>query len=114
MLFEAATGEPAFDYPDADELDSVKPEEPYESDEPYEPEDLATSERADESEYPQLLTPARRADELRPLPDELTELIAACFRPEPARRPGVEELLGAFEPIAGLPVTARRHAEVRR
>ena len=115
VLFEAATGQQAFDDPDADELDSVEPDEPYEgSDEPYESEDLPTSERADESEYPQILTLARRADELRPLPGELADLIAACLRPEPERRPGVGELLEALEPIAGLPVGERRHAAARR
>jgi serine/threonine protein kinase len=91
VLFEAATGEPAFDDPDAD------------SDEPYESDELPTRDRFDESDYPQLATTARRADELRPAPRELTDLIAACLEPEPERRPTVAELLARLQPLAGLP-----------
>jgi len=93
VLFEAATGEPAFDDPDADELDYE------ESDEPYESDDLPTSERFDESEYPQLGSRARRIDEQRPLPRELVDIVAACLDPEPTRRPGVDELMRALEPL---------------
>jgi eukaryotic-like serine/threonine-protein kinase len=118
VLFEAATGEPAFDDPDADELDDAEsdiPSEdddgPYEeSDEPYESEDPPTGERFDESDYPQLMSPARRADELRPLPPELADLIAACLEPTPERRPSLPELLPALQPIAGLPPSERRYA----
>jgi serine/threonine protein kinase len=91
VLFEAATGEPAFDDPDADELD----------DEPYESEDLPTDERFDESDYPQLTVTARRADELRPLPSALADLIAACLDSEPGRRPEVAELLSALAQFQG-------------
>jgi serine/threonine protein kinase len=105
VLFEAATGEPAFDDPDADELDS---DEPYaDSDEPYADSDDGPT---DESEYPQLQGTARRADELRPMPAELADLIAACLEPEPGRRPGVAEVLRALEPIAELPAAERRFA----
>jgi eukaryotic-like serine/threonine-protein kinase len=101
VLFEAATGEPVFDDPDADELDS---DEPYaESDEPDEG-------LTDESEYPQLQGRARRADELRPMAAELADLIAACLEPEPRRRPGVAEVPRALEPIAELPAAERRFA----
>ena len=110
VLFEAATGEPAFDDPDAESLDDVGSDEPYdETDGPYDSDDLPTGERFDESEYPQLTGTARRADELRPLPRELADLIAACLDREPARRPGVEELLAALEPVAGLAADERRH-----
>lgn len=111
LLFEAATGEPAFDDPDADERDYADSDEPYEeSGEPYESDDAPTDERFDEGDYPQLAATARRADELRPLSGELTDLIAACLEPEPGRRPGVEELLATLEPIADLPAAERRFA----
>jgi serine/threonine protein kinase len=108
VLFEAATGEPAFDDPDADEMDAMDgSEEPYassdepyaSSDDPYESGDPGGDGRVDESEYPQLSTTARRVDELRPLPAELADLVAACLDPDPARRPGVEELMRALEPL---------------
>jgi hypothetical protein len=51
------------------------------------------------SEYPQLHTRARRVDELRPLPRALADLVAACLEPDPARRPAVEDLMGALEPL---------------
>ncbi len=34
------------------------------------------------------------------MPAELADLIAACLEPEPQRRPGVEELLAALDPIS--------------
>jgi eukaryotic-like serine/threonine-protein kinase len=99
VLFEAATGEPAFDDPEADELDYEESDEAYESDEPYESDDPPTGERFDESEYPQLATTARRVDELRPLPGELVDLVAACLEPEAERRPSVDTLLEALVPL---------------
>jgi eukaryotic-like serine/threonine-protein kinase len=99
VLFEAATGEPAFDDPDAEEL----------SDSDGDSDELPTEERFDESDYPQLTANARRADELRPLPRALADLIAACLEPDATGRPGVEELLGALEPIAGLAEGERRY-----
>jgi serine/threonine protein kinase len=109
VLFEAATGEPAFDAPDADELDvTERSDEPYASiyaygtSEPYESADGPTGSRFDESEYPQLSATARRIDELRPLPAELADLVAACLDPDPARRPGVEELMRALEPLGAV------------
>jgi serine/threonine protein kinase len=99
VLFEAATAEPAFDDPEADELDYGESDEAYESDEPYESDDPPTGERFDESEYPQLATTARRIDDLRPLPRELVDLVAACLQPEPGRRPSVDELMRALEPL---------------
>jgi serine/threonine protein kinase len=84
VLFEAATGEPAFDDPDAPDDDS----------------DESLSETLDDSDYPQLAAPARRVDELRPgLPPALADLVAACLAPGSARRPGVEELMRALEPL---------------
>jgi eukaryotic-like serine/threonine-protein kinase len=86
VLFEAATGEPAFDDPDAPDEDDF---------------DESVSETLDESDYPQLATPARRIGELRPLPSELVELVAACLASEPERRPGVDELMRRLEPLGG-------------
>jgi serine/threonine protein kinase len=114
VLFEAATREPAFDDPNADERDDAGSDEPYEeSGEPYEEsgdsDEHATGERFDESDYPQLTTTIRHAEELRGLPDELAGLITACLEQERARRPSVLELLSALEPIAELPPGERRH-----
>jgi eukaryotic-like serine/threonine-protein kinase len=82
VLFEAATGEPAFDDPDApDEDDS----------------DESLSETLDESDYPQLAAPARRIDELRPLPKELADLVEACLSPEPGQRPSVGKVMRVLE-----------------
>ena len=87
VLFEAATGEPAFDDPDGPGDDG---------DDDY---DDSVSETLDEGDYPQLAAPARRIDELRPLPAELVDLVAACLEPEPERRPGVDALMRALEPL---------------
>jgi serine/threonine protein kinase len=95
VLFEAATGELAFDDPDADDLDYAESDEPYE-----ESEDIATDQRFDASEYPQLLARARRADEPGPVPVELADLIAACLEPDPARRPSVDDVMAALKPLA--------------
>jgi eukaryotic-like serine/threonine-protein kinase len=89
VLFEAATGEPAFDDPDA----------------PEEDDDLdygeSGSEPAGEGDYPQLTATARRVDELRPLPRQLADLVAACLDPSPELRPSVDELMRALEPLGG-------------
>jgi serine/threonine protein kinase len=101
VLFEAATGEPAFDDPGADVLDYEESDEASESDAPYESDDAPTGERFDETEYPQLTGTARRIDELRPLPAELAELVAACLDPAPSQRPDVDELMRGLEPLGG-------------
>jgi eukaryotic-like serine/threonine-protein kinase len=88
VLFEAATGEPAFDDPDARED---------EDDDLYYGE--SGSESLDETDYPQLAATARRIDELRPLPAELAGLLAACLDPSPELRPSVDELMGRLEPL---------------
>jgi eukaryotic-like serine/threonine-protein kinase len=87
VMFEAATGQPAFDDPDGDGGD----------DDDY---DESDSEPVDEGDYPQLTAPAPRIDELRPLPAELVDLVAACLDREPARRPAVGELMRVLEPLA--------------
>jgi eukaryotic-like serine/threonine-protein kinase len=88
VLFEAATGEPAFDDPEgAGDGD-------HDSDS-----DESVSETVDEGDYPQLAAPARRIDELRPLPAGLADLVAACLEPEPEHRPGVDDLMRRLEPL---------------
>ena len=57
------------------------------------------SEPVDEGDYPQLTATARRIDELRPLPRELADLVAACLEPAPELRPPVDELMGKLEPL---------------
>jgi serine/threonine protein kinase len=83
VLFEAATGQPAFDDPDADGEDDDW--------------DESASESLEEGDYPQLAATAPRIDELRPRPAELVDLVAACLEPDPERRPGVKELMRALE-----------------
>jgi serine/threonine protein kinase len=87
VLFEAATGEPAFDDPDA----------PDDDDDLYYGE--SGSESLDESDYPQLTATAVRIDEHRPVPRELADLVAACLDPSPELRPSVDELMRALEPL---------------
>jgi serine/threonine protein kinase len=92
VLFEAATGEPAFDDPDApdDEDDDLDYGE-------------SGSESLGEGDYPQLTATARRIDELRSLPRELADLVAACLDPSPERRPSVDELMRRLEPLGEGP-----------
>jgi serine/threonine protein kinase len=90
VLFEAATGEPAFEDPDA----------PDERDEDLDY-DESGSESLDEADYPQLAVPARRIDELRPVPRELADLVAACLDPSPELRPSVDELMRRLGPLGG-------------
>jgi eukaryotic-like serine/threonine-protein kinase len=83
VLFEAATGEPAFDDPEGGESES----------------EGSVSESLDDGDYPQLTTTARRIDELRPVPAELADLVAACLDPSPELRPSVDELMRRLEPL---------------
>jgi eukaryotic-like serine/threonine-protein kinase len=87
VLFEAATGEPAFDDPDAPEDED--------GDVDY---GESRSESLDEADYPQLTSRARRIDELRPLPRELADVVAQCLDPAPELRPDVDELMRRLEP----------------
>jgi eukaryotic-like serine/threonine-protein kinase len=87
VLFEAATGEPAFDDPDA----------PDDDDDLYYGE--SGSESLDESDYPQLTATAPRIDEHRALPRELADLVAACLDPSPELRPSVDELMRRLEAL---------------
>jgi eukaryotic-like serine/threonine-protein kinase len=88
VLFEAATGEPAFDDPGAPDHDD---------------DDLdygdSGSEALGDGDYPQLTGTARRIDEVRPLPRELADLVAECLDPFPELRPSLDELMHRLEPL---------------
>lgn len=60
----------------------------------------------EEIPYPQLERAARRVDEVRDVGAELTDLIAACLRPEPAERPALPQLRGALQAVAGTATIA--------
>jgi serine/threonine protein kinase len=96
VLFEMATGEPAFDDPEYDGASTDADRE-------------SGSEPEEDVPYPQLdgVAPpieAHRDD----LPAELTQAIAACLSPDPPRRPTVEEVLTRLETVAGVPRDQRR------
>jgi eukaryotic-like serine/threonine-protein kinase len=107
VLFEAATGAPAFDDPDQPSDD-----EPSRTDDELATESRPTWESEDPSEgdYPQLREQAPPVRSLRDLDPALAHIIDACLRPAPADRPGLEELLAGLEPVAGLAPRERRWA----
>ena len=72
VLFEAVTGQPAFD------------------------DDSAAGD-----EYPQVTRPARRVEEVRAVPPALADLIAACLAPDPGRRPGLAAVMASLASLAG-------------
>jgi eukaryotic-like serine/threonine-protein kinase len=115
LLFEAATGEPAFDDPRGEGVDDPGGDDTWSSaDGEYESSGASLDSGepdtdVDEADYPQLTTRARRTDELRPGTRELAGLVAACLEPDPRRRPGVAGLAAALEPLAGIPPRERRH-----
>lgn len=116
VLFEAATGQPAFDDPDAEEpSDSSAGEDTSGgnvADEPPDDEGESGSEPSwldgDDGPYPQLTDRPARIDELREAPPALADLVVACLEPEPGARPEVEALLAALEAFSGLPAGERR------
>ena len=104
VLFEAATAQPAFDDPEpSDEglswSDSVESEESASLDD----------ESLEDHEYPRLRARAARIAELRLVPDDVDELVAACLEPEPAMPPSVGAVLARLKPLAGLPFSERRY-----
>lgn len=95
VLYEATTGHSAFD-PTADGEPS------------------RTGDATDERPHRQLDGPPPPVRRLRRgAPGALVALIEACLRPGPARRPSVERVLRALEPLAGLPPRERRFAARR-
>ncbi len=106
VLFEAATGQAAFDDPEHEQ--STGSQEPG-----WETDDGSSWEERFSGPYPQLQRRAVRADQLRELPLPVADLLAACLEPEPKRRPPVAELLWLLEGVGDLPGEERRWTRAR-
>jgi serine/threonine protein kinase len=105
VLYEAATGSPAFD--DLDEPENDEPslsteDETFATSATWESEDLS------EGDYPQLREQAPPVSSIRELDPALAQLIDACLRPDPVDRPALEQLLVGLQPVAGLAPRERR------
>ena len=85
VLFEAATGSPAFDEDDGSWTDDTGPSETWQTED-----QLAAG-------YPQLDGPAPAASGV---PEELAAAIDACLAFDPADRPALGELAGMLTPLA--------------
>lgn len=105
VLYEATTGERAFDDPDDDTgtgTDGGAGDAPTTDDE----HDSTTGAG---HEYPQLAgppEPVRR--HRRRTPAALVELIDRCLAMEATARPSIDDVLGALEELADVPADARR------
>ena len=86
LLFEAATGEPPFDDPDAGWTSAASDE----------------SSATYEGDFPQLTERAPAVGTLRRLPPELSAVIDGCLEPGPADRPQLAALMAALEPLTGV------------
>jgi eukaryotic-like serine/threonine-protein kinase len=93
VLYEATTGQAAFDPDPPGDAPSTPPG------------DSATGRPRRHPQLDGAPAPVRR---LRRAPSALVGLIDACLDPDPARRPPVDAVLGALEPLAGLPARERR------
>jgi serine/threonine protein kinase len=113
VLFEAATGAPAFDDPD-DPLDDDD-QSLTASSEDDSGEALATwaSDDRGEEYYPQLEGRAAPVGSLRRLPRSLAHLIDASLSPDPGDRPLLQELLAGLETPAEIPSRERRWGDGR-
>ncbi|MGD9571054.1 MAG: serine/threonine-protein kinase [Thermoleophilia bacterium] len=96
-LYEALTGQAAFD-PDPPEGGTETTWE------------TTTSGGPPRRRYPQLEGPPAPVRRLRRVPAALADLLAACLAPDPRDRPAIGPLMGALEPLAGLPPSERRFA----
>lgn len=95
VLYEATTGQAAFD-----------PDPPPGS--PPPPPSASSGDDDRPRTYPQLDGPPAPVRRLRRTPRPLVDLIDACLDPDPSRRPAVGAVIGALEPLAGLPPAERR------
>ena len=101
-LFEAASGEPAFDDHDdhstgGSSVDERPSWDTGGDDDPW------------DGDYPQLDGPAPALADVSSQPLELCELIDSCLAATPDARPTVAELMGSLEMIAVVPEGERRH-----
>jgi eukaryotic-like serine/threonine-protein kinase len=107
VLFEAATGMPAFDDPDelSDDEPSATENDSWDS---VESSRSWASDDRGYRDYPQLRQTAVPVGSLRGLPASLGHLIDACLTPDPGDRPLLQELLAGLEASAELPPRERR------
>ena len=97
VLYEATTGQSAFD--------------PTSSGPTRDPSSYSSSgSDTGKRPYRQIDGPPPPVRRLRRAPAPLVALIDACLRPDPTRRPTVEGVLRALEPLAGLPRRERQFA----
>jgi eukaryotic-like serine/threonine-protein kinase len=100
-LFEAASGEPAFDDEEASWTSGSLAEDRASwdtgGDDPW------------DGDYPQLEEPAPALASISTQPAELCSLIDACLAPQAADRPTVAELMARLELIAAVPEREQRH-----
>jgi serine/threonine protein kinase len=106
VLFEAATASAAFGEP---ESGAVGPAE-----EGSASRDTWESADGEPGDFPQLEARADPVGTRRDLPPALADLIDSCLEPVAERRPGLEELLAALEPLAGIPPAERRFGPVEK
>ena len=105
VLYEAVTGEAAFDPPEPGESTAGDRWEDATGD------DETPAEYTDprNRRYPQLEGLAPPVGRLRRrVPSRLSGLIAACLAPDPADRPAVRDVLRALEEVAGFEGAERR------
>ncbi len=107
VLFEAATGTPAFDDPDelSDDEPSATGSDSWAG---FEDSPSWGSDDRGHRDYPQLRQTAVPVRSLRELPASLDHLIDACLSPDPDDRPPLQEVLAGLEAPAELPPQEQR------
>lgn len=103
VLFEVATGAPAFD--DGETVSGDEPEDTG----ALAPETASwVSDEGADGPYAQLEERAPRVADLRPLPADIAGLIDACLEPAAKLRPSLDSLLAGLEEAGGIPAAERR------
>ena len=102
ILFEAASGAPAFPGPGSDSGDSDSSTHPSW--------ETGGSENRWRGDYPQLESRAPGLAENGAQPPELGRLVDRCLAPDPTDRPCLRSLMAGLEPIARIPRAERRYA----